>query len=214
MSVAVRTGTREEIQRAAATLFFAKGYEATTVRAIADELGIKSASIYYHFPDKEQILFEVVRDVLELSLAGIKDALAAVPAPEQRLAALVVHHVALNALRAREATLAETELRSLTGERLRHVVAQRDAHEALVQGVLDDGRRAGVFELLDVKLTAYAVISMCLNVGAWFRPDGRLTLEEVAAAYANLALRLAGASALPAGDLAVLTTGAIASYST
>ena len=172
MSGVARAGTRDEIQRAAAGLFFAQGYEATTVREIADELGIKSASIYYHYPDKEQILFEVVRDVLERSYAGITAALAEEREPERRLAALVVHHVALNALRAREATLAETELRSLTGERLIRIVEQRDAHEALLLGVLAEGRRAGVFRLLDAKLTAYAVISICLNVGAWFKADG------------------------------------------
>src|SRR5262249_38970236 len=65
VSVAERAGTRDEILRVAAELFFAGGYEATTVREIAKELEIKSASIYYHFPDKEQILFEVVRDVLD-----------------------------------------------------------------------------------------------------------------------------------------------------
>jgi AcrR family transcriptional regulator len=214
MSAVARAGTRDEIQRAAAGLFFAKGYEATTVREIADELGIKSASIYYHYPDKEQILFEVVRDVLERSYAGITAVLDDEREPHRRLAALVVHHVALNALRAREATLAETELRSLTGERLTRIVEQRDAHEALVLGVLAEGRRAGVFRLLDAKLTAYAVISMCLNVGAWFRADGRLSLEQVAASYANLACRLVRAAELSAKDLTALTRDAIASYST
>jgi tetracycline repressor-like protein len=58
--------------------------------------------------------------------------------------------------------------------------------------VLEDGAAAGLFHPLDVKLTAYAVIAQCTNVGIWFRDDGRLTLEEIAHVYANLALRLAG----------------------
>jgi AcrR family transcriptional regulator len=211
---AERVGTRDEIQRVAADLFFAKGYEATTVREIAQELEIKSASIYYHFPDKEQILFEVVQDVLDRSLVGISVAVEGEAAPERRLAVLVVHHVTLNALRAREVTLAETELRSLTGDRRRHVLEQRDAHEALLLGVLEEGRRSGAFKLLDAKLTAYAVISMCLNVGAWFRADGRLALETIAGAYANLALRLAGSPELQAAALDDLTRSATSFYAT
>jgi hypothetical protein len=58
--------------------------------------------------------------------------------------------------------------------------------------VLDRGAAAGLFHPLDVKLTAYAVIAQCTNVGIWFRDGGRLTLEEIAHIHANLALRLAG----------------------
>ena len=108
---------------------------------------------------------------------------------------VVVHHVALHALRPLEATLGETELRSLTGERLDLAVAEARR----VRG--DRRRRArptasprGVFEPLDPKLTAFAVISMCTNVGIWYRPDGRLTLSEVARSYATMATRLAGAA--------------------
>ena len=76
---------------------------------------------------------------------------------------------------------ARPELRSLTGERLELAVAKRDAYEAIVVGVLG-GRRAepAWWQPLDPKLTAFAVISMCTNVGIWYRPDGRLTLSEVA----------------------------------
>jgi AcrR family transcriptional regulator len=184
------------------------------VREIAAELDIRSASIYYHFPDTEQILFEVVHDVLARSLAGVSAALEGEVEPGRRLAVVVVHHVTLNALRAREATLAETELRSLTGDRLARVVEQRDAHDALLLDVLERGRDAGALRPLDPKLTAYAVVSMCLNVGTWFREGGRLSLDLVAGTYANLALRLVGGAELPPAALAVLTRDAIASYST
>jgi len=49
--------TRGAIRQAAAERFFHQGYEATTVREIADALDIRAESIYYHYPDKQQILF-------------------------------------------------------------------------------------------------------------------------------------------------------------
>jgi AcrR family transcriptional regulator len=53
-----RTGaeTRAEIQRVAVALFSSQGYEATSMRQIADELGIRKASLYYHFASKEEIV--------------------------------------------------------------------------------------------------------------------------------------------------------------
>lgn len=194
---AVSEQTRAAILRAAAELFFAKGYEATTIRELAAALRIKSASIYYHFEDKEQILFELVSSTLARSLGGIRAMLEREGEHERRLAGVVVHHVVMNALRPMEATLSETELRSLTAPRREQVLAQRDEHVALIVGVLVEGARAGVFELLDPKLTAYAAIAECNHVGTWFRPDGRLPLGEVAHAYAGLAVRMAGGPPVP-----------------
>ena len=54
----MRTGaeTREEAQRVALSLFISQGYEATSLRQIADELGIRKASLYYHFRNKAGIV--------------------------------------------------------------------------------------------------------------------------------------------------------------
>lgn len=182
----------KEVQQAAAELFFTKGYEATTVREIAQALGIKSASIYYHWENKQAILFNLVRSTMEQLVAGVRSVLDEEPRPDRRLAGLVVHHVVLHALRPKEATLGETELRSLTGTRLRSALRMRDDYEALVLTVLEEGARREVFDILDLKLTAYSIISQCTNVGIWYREGGRLSLDEVAAVYANLALRTAG----------------------
>jgi len=51
---------REEIIDAAAELFTQLGYAATSTRAIAEAVGIKQASLYYHFASKEQILFDLL----------------------------------------------------------------------------------------------------------------------------------------------------------
>jgi AcrR family transcriptional regulator len=205
--------TRSAIRQAAADRFFEQGYESTTVREIADALDIRAASIYYHYPDKQQILFELIDSAMTLLADGVGRAVSGHDAPADQLAAIVVHHVALHALRPREATLGETELRSLTGERLELAVAKRDAYEAIVVGVLADGVRAGVFEPLDPKLTAFAVISMCTNVGIWYRPDGRLTLSEVARSYATMATRLAGAPPVDPALVDRVLAHAVAAYS-
>lgn len=84
MELEVKDST-QRILDAAEALFMDRGYSAITLRDIADELGIKQASLYYHFPaGKEQIfvamaerLFERHRDGLEQALAGAAHDLAA-----------------------------------------------------------------------------------------------------------------------------------------
>jgi AcrR family transcriptional regulator len=60
--------TREEILAAAATLFGTQGYTETTTRQIADAVGIKQASLYYHFPDKSQILRSLLKGTVAPSV--------------------------------------------------------------------------------------------------------------------------------------------------
>ncbi|TDB77575.1 TetR/AcrR family transcriptional regulator [Micromonospora sp. KC723] len=60
---------REEILDAAAELFAQRGYAATSTRLIAETVGIRQASLYYHFANKEQILAELLEATVRPSLA-------------------------------------------------------------------------------------------------------------------------------------------------
>ena len=197
-----------ELQLAAAELFFTKGYEATTIREIAQAMGIKSASIYYHWANKEEILFDLIRSTMEQLVAAARTVLEQESSPDRKLAGLVVHHVIIHALRPKETTLGETELRSLKGERLEQALRMRDDYEGLVLGVLEDGARTGVFAALDLKLSAYAIISQCTNLGIWYREGKRLSLDEIAAIYANFALRIVGGPPVENATIARLATAA------
>ncbi|MGA1836267.1 helix-turn-helix domain-containing protein [Herbiconiux sp. 11R-BC] len=52
--------TKAEAQRVALSLFSTRGYDATSLREIAEELGITKASLYYHFKNKEDIVRSVM----------------------------------------------------------------------------------------------------------------------------------------------------------
>ena len=61
---ASRIETREQILSTALALFLAQGYEATSLREIAECLDITKAALYYHFPAKEQLVVELTRPFL------------------------------------------------------------------------------------------------------------------------------------------------------
>jgi AcrR family transcriptional regulator len=58
-----RAGTRDEIQRTALKLFIEHGYDQTSLREIAERVGVTKAALYYHFPTKESILESVVAEL-------------------------------------------------------------------------------------------------------------------------------------------------------
>jgi len=81
---------REHILASAAALFARKGVAATTVREIADEVGILSGSLYHHFESKEAIVDEIISSYLEDLRARYKRVLASDADPRTRLHDLVV----------------------------------------------------------------------------------------------------------------------------
>ncbi|HEX3985317.1 MAG TPA: TetR/AcrR family transcriptional regulator [Acidobacteriaceae bacterium] len=76
---------RGEILAAAGKMFAERGYEAVTLRAVAEEIGYTHAVIYQHFPDKWHILAELSRETIELLIQNFDATAAQHPAPKERL---------------------------------------------------------------------------------------------------------------------------------
>ena len=83
----------------------------------------------------------------------------------------------------------------------RHACDLADVYERLVFDVLVRGDTAGAFDVIDAKLTTYAIIAQASHVGTWYQALGRLTLEQVTDIQVGLALRLAGAEAVPRAEV-------------
>ena len=71
----------------AAHLFLEKGYERTTVRDIATEVGIQSGSIFHHFKSKEYLLKAVMTEAILYNTKKMQSAVAAVNTPKEKVLA-------------------------------------------------------------------------------------------------------------------------------
>jgi AcrR family transcriptional regulator len=59
-----RTDTRQQIRAVALEMFAERGYAGTSLREIAERLGVTKAAVYYHFPTKQDILASLLEDFL------------------------------------------------------------------------------------------------------------------------------------------------------
>lgn len=174
---------RRELILAAATRRFAEfGFEATTVRQIADDVSILSGSLYHHFATKEEILDEIVRDAI---LATRDDAqrIAALPLDaEQRLVALIT--IELNRLTANQEVyaIAFNERKFFRrSEYFRYLTNAKKASYDAWSAILADGVKEGLFlPDLDIYLTISTVIRM-LNAGAdWYKNEDGSIIDSIA----------------------------------
>ncbi|MDR7555876.1 MAG: TetR/AcrR family transcriptional regulator [Armatimonadota bacterium] len=192
--------TREQVLRAAAALFRARGFERTTMQAIARAVGLTKASLYHHVRGKQALLYEILQHTLDRALPDL-ERIAATPAPaaERLRAAVRLHILTLVHDRDNVACFLE-EGRALAPEYRQALMAWRDRYEALFRRIIADGIATGEFAPTDVRLAGFAVLGMVNWVVRWYRPDGQHTADEIAAhfaAYATGALQRGPRDAAP-----------------
>ena len=78
-----RSDTRSEIQRIALCRFTEDGYDKTSLREIAEDLGVTKAALYYHFRTKENILESLVTDIGK-SVDGLVAWVGSAPSTRER----------------------------------------------------------------------------------------------------------------------------------
>lgn len=194
-SLAVR---REAILTAALRRFAEFGYRATTVRQIAEDVGMLSGSLYHHFATKEDLLGEVVRPAA-FAWRDEAEAIAALPdSAGSRIETMVRANIAAldRAMPEHLILYAERKFLRNSAEFADVVAAKRDVRNAWGR-ILRDGIAAGEFKAgLDEFLTVTAIIRMMISTTDWFRhddgPEGgephRYAAGDVATFYAGFIL--------------------------
>lgn len=173
------TGPR--IREAALRLFARHGYAAVSMRQIAGEVGVQAGALYNYTPDKQSLLFALMRD----HMVELLDAMPVMDTslPVDKLEAFVRFHIEFHHARPDAVFIAYMELRNLDAQNFAEIEGLRGRYEAVLEGILRDGAGAGVFDVADPKIATLAVIAMLTGITTWFRPGGRLSLADVQDQY-------------------------------
>jgi len=183
-------GTRRRaLLRVCARLFREKGFDGTTIRDISGAAGMHSGSPFYHFPDKQAMLLAVMEEGLAEGLRRSEAVLAGRLPPAEKFRRLVRSHLG---------TILEDgndfipvllyDWRSLTPRNRRRVIALKDRYDALWQAMLDELAQAGLIAG-DPQVARLFVLGAVNWSAQWYRPGGRLSLDEIAAQAARLLLK-------------------------
>ncbi|QYC45812.1 HTH-type transcriptional repressor KstR2 [Nonomuraea coxensis DSM 45129] len=178
--------------------FYEHGFHGTTVRDIARRVGVTVPALYYHHENKEAVLVALLEtatnDVIWRASAAAEEG---GDGPRTRLANVIEAVVLHMTHRVRLAAL-DSELRYLQPDNRRHYAATRKKLEKLLDEIIEDGVRRGVFAVTLPAETARALLGMCQAIATWYHDGGPLRPEEIAERYVDIALTTVGARGLPA----------------
>lgn len=186
---------------AALAAFFEHGYHGTTIRDVARRAGLSVPGVYHYYESKQALLVGVIDAVMDELLDRSRQALmGAKPDPLRRFDALVENLLRYHMFRRKQAFVAATELRSLTAPNRDAYVSRRDEMDALLLDVIQNGQREGLFDSEHPRDCARAVLTVCVGVASWYRPDGPMTPDELVQRYLTIAHGIVNPSAAPQTD--------------
>ncbi len=186
---------RDELLTAAERLFSERGYEATSVRDIAEARAIKAGSLYAHIETKEDLLWEILCRAADRFFDAVGPIVESDLITIEKLRRLIAAHVRVITESASAAAVYSTEWRHLTEPRRKEFSARRDAYERIVRGLVHDAIREGTFGDVDEKFATLMILSSINWIYQWYRPDGPMTPDEIARRITDLlfnGLRRAG----------------------
>ena len=186
--------TQKAIREAAIRLIARHGYHGVSVRTLADETGIQAASLYNHIENKQDLLFVLLRGIMEELVAEVAEKVAREQGTLAKLCTFVAAHVEFHARRRPEVFIGTMELRSLLPENRTVLVALRDRHEELLQSLVDAGVRERAFSVPSPRITTFAILAMLNGVANWYRANGRHSIADLQRIHLELTLNMLGTS--------------------
>jgi TetR/AcrR family transcriptional regulator, cholesterol catabolism regulator len=177
--------TQKAIVATAAELFAGWGFGATSLDDIAEQLGVTKGALYYHIKNKEEILRLIYLMVLAASEEPLARIVEADLPPTEKLRRAIAHHAEVAADRSPAMIVFYREQPHLTGPFAKEIVLRKKAYETYFQRIIMEGQATGVFTReIDPKIAAFGVLGMCNWLSQWYRSDGPLTSQQIAAMFA------------------------------
>lgn len=186
------TGPR--VRDAALRLFARHGFAAVSMRQIAGEVGVQAGALYNYTPDKQSLLFSLLRGHMDDLLAAWAEEAPGSDDPLSRLRVFTRFHIRFNLERPEAIFISYMELRNLAPANFAIIEELRGTYEDELEAILCAGVESGVFEVPDTKVATLAMIAMLTGVNTWYRAGGRLSLEEVQSIYWDMVRRAVGAT--------------------
>jgi len=174
---------REEIIQVASRLFSLKGYNATSLQDIADEVGLHKTSLFHYFRNKEEILMEVMEISFKEYTEILKDSVKnGTISAEEKFRLALEEQVSVICEYNHYINVALNEIKSLTpGNRGKYTRTRNDYgkhFEKIIREVQAD-EKSNLFKGIDSRIITLGILGMCNWIIKWYRKDGPLTPKEI-----------------------------------
>ncbi len=184
---------KERILEAAAELFAERGYNGTSMTAIAESLGATKPFVYYHFKDKHEILLETCRRGVVRALAALDEAVASGGSSSEQLATACRALAEVTLENRAYVTVYSRDMDRLSEDARAELADLRRRFDRRLAELIEEGCRRGEFAVEAPRVTATCISTMIIYSYGWYREGGAMDLQQVAEHLSELSQRMVNA---------------------
>lgn len=181
-----KVSRKQQIQEKATELFTAKGYAATSMRDLANHLGIEAASLYSHIKSKEEILQNICFKMAELFFASMSEVRKGEGSATERMKEALKVHVRVITKDPAASAVFFNEWRHMSEPFLSEFLGMRNEYESIFIDILKEGIVKNEFKPMDEKFGMLTLLSSLNWVHRWYKPEGKMSAEDVAEKLASM----------------------------
>jgi TetR/AcrR family transcriptional regulator, cholesterol catabolism regulator len=176
----------EQIKDIVSRLFAEKGYHATSMRDVGNEIGMSKSSMYNYFRSKEDILFHLMNDAMDEALETLQAICRADHSPDEKLSAVLDFYARYYAGDQDRLTLLVNELPSLSAEH-QEIIKRKDRdYVKLIHSILDELTDAGRMKAIHPTVATFAFFGMVHYTIKWYRKEGAVSPVELARFFVEI----------------------------
>ena len=180
---------RKEVVDAAARIFHEKGYKATSIQDIAEEVGILKGSLYYYIDTKEDLLFGVIKEAYDAALGIIEEIEHREGDALELIEALIIGHAEVFAATFVQSSVFFKEFRALSEQRQRTIREAGDVYNRFLVNQIQRGRESGEIKAdVNPRLAAIGIIGMMNSMAFWYRPEGPASPEQIGSEFSRMVI--------------------------
>lgn len=181
---------RELILEKAAGLFAMKGFNGASIADLTEAIQLSKPAIYYYFPTKRSLCDAIILNALSNLVPRTRDNVNRVKDPREQLKVYMTCHANQIAINRNGIITMLSGFDGMTEGESRQLARQlRDEHELFLRKIIKNGIDQGVFIEMDVSMAGRAVLSMLNWMARWYKPDGKLSAQEIAVMYFDILCR-------------------------
>lgn len=171
--------SRELLIETAALLFARNGYNKTNMRELAEAVGMKAGSIFYHFKNKEEILYAVMQQAITNMLEAVQKDFAQAETPREQLHVLVCQELDMYlGHQSSYGLVLIHEWRSLPAELQGDLMEMRAEYESYWNSTLEACHREGIIKA-NPKIVRRLLNGAFSWVIYWYKPGGEFDFEQL-----------------------------------
>jgi AcrR family transcriptional regulator len=180
---------KDKILEASTRLFAAKGFEKTSVRKIAEEVGLSVPGMFHYIPSKEEILNEIMIGFMDEGYKRLMEIYNSAIGPVEKLETVCKFYVEYYAGHKDQLTILISEGKSLSQKHRQAFIKKQRIYVEALKKLFSDLATDGLLKPIHPSVAAFIFFGMVHWTYSWYSPQGTMGPDELGDIFSEVFLR-------------------------